>query len=81
MRNIVTYEYNMDTACVELRFDDGTMLAIDTIAAESSLANTMSEQAEMDYLIYNKPLEYAALMLNGGMKAYISGNHEHCLAD
>ena len=81
MRNIVTYEYNMDTACVELRFDDGTMLAIDTIAAENSLADTMSERAEMDYLIYNKPLEYAALMLNGGMKAYISGNHEHCLVD
>ena len=81
MNKILSCAYNMDTACVELRFDDGTMLSIDTVAAENSLADTMFERAEMDYLIYNRPLEYAALMLGGGMKAYISDNHEHQLAD
>ena len=81
MNRILSCAYNMDTACVELRFDDGTMLSIDTIGAENSLADTMFERAEMDYLIYNKPLEYAALILNGGMKAYISGNREHRLVD
>ena len=74
MNRILSCAYNMDTACVELRFDDGTMLSIDTIGAENGLADTMFERAEMDYLIYNKPLEYAALMLG-------SGNREHHLAD
>ena len=26
--------FNIDTACVELKFDDGSMIAIDTIAVE-----------------------------------------------
>ena len=81
MNRILSCVYNMDTACVELRFDDGTMIFIDTVAAENSMADTMFERAEMDYLIYNKPLEYAALMLSGGMKAYISGNRKHRLVD
>ena len=81
MNRILSCAYNMDTTCMELRFDDGTMIFIDTVVAENSLADTMFERAEMDYLIYNRPLEYAALMLSGGMKAYISGNHEHQLAD
>ena len=32
MKKILKCEYNMDTVCVELIFDDGTMIAIDTIA-------------------------------------------------
>ena len=31
MRKIRKCEFNMDTACVELVFDDGTVIAIDTI--------------------------------------------------
>ena len=34
MKSILSCRFNMDTACVELRFLDGTMLAIDTIAVE-----------------------------------------------
>ena len=34
MKPILSCKFNMDTACVELRFLDGTMLAIDTIAVE-----------------------------------------------
>ena len=29
---ILSCAFNMDTACVELKFDDGSMIAIDTIA-------------------------------------------------
>ena len=48
----------MDTACVELRFLDGTMLAIETIAVEDEVAANMYERSELDYLIYNDPLAY-----------------------
>ena len=32
MRRLLSCEFNMDTACVELKFSDGNMIAIDTIA-------------------------------------------------
>lgn len=32
MKQITSYGFNMDTACVELRFSDETVIAIDTIA-------------------------------------------------
>lgn len=41
----VSCEFNMDTACVELKFDDGSMIAIDTIAVENEIAaRTFSEE-------------------------------------
>lgn len=61
---VISCEFNMDTACVELRLDDGTMIAIDTIAVENEVADNMYERSELDYLIYNAPAEYAYLILN-----------------
>ena len=81
MNKILSCEFNMDTACVELHFADGTMLSIDTIAVENEVADNMLQRSELDYLIYNKPLEYADLVLNGGLEAYVSGPYEHRLTD
>ncbi len=53
----------MDTACVELKFADGRMISIDTIAVENEVANNIYERSELDYLVYNAPLEYADLIL------------------
>ena len=47
----------MDTACVELKFSNGSMIAIDTIAVENAVADNMYERSELDYLIYNAPME------------------------
>ena len=60
--------FNIDTACVELKFDDGSMIAIDTIAVENEVADNMYQQLELDYLIYNDPVAYAELMLNGDLE-------------
>lgn len=46
----------MDAACVELRFTDGSMVAIDTIAVENEMADNMYERLELDYLIYMRSL-------------------------
>ena len=35
MKQITSYGFNMDTACVELKFSDETTVAIDTIAVEN----------------------------------------------
>lgn len=63
--SFLSCKFNIDTACVELKFADGSMIAIDTIAVENEVADNMYQRAELDYLIYNKPLEYAQLLLGG----------------
>lgn len=71
MRKIVFCEFNMDTACVELSLEDGTMLSIDCTAVENEVANSMYQRSELDWLIYNDPLAYAELILNGDPALYL----------
>ena len=61
MKRLVSCEYNFDNCCVELKFTDGSMIAIDTIAVENEVADNMYQRSELDYLIYNAPFEYADL--------------------
>ncbi len=65
MKNLINCEFNMDTGCVELRYDDGSMIAIDCTAVEREIADDLHQRSELDYLIYNDPLSYAELILNG----------------
>ena len=81
MKEIISCEFNMDTACVELCLSDGSMVAIDTIAVENEAADTMFQRPELDWLIYNKPLEYAQLVLSGEIEKYLQGTPEHRLMD
>ena len=81
MKRIVSCEFNLDTACVELKFSDGSMIAIDTIAVEKEAADNMYQRSELDWLIYNKPLEYAQLVLGGELERYVQGIPEHRLVD
>ena len=81
MKKLISCEFNMDTACVELKFTDGSMIAIDTIAVEKEVADNIYQRSELDWLIYNKPLEYAQLVLGGDLKKYVRGMLEHRLMD
>ena len=71
MKRLISCEFNMDTNCVELTYTDGTMLAIDTIAVENEYAEDMYQRSELDWLIYNAPLDYADLVLNGDVEGYL----------
>ena len=71
MRQLLSCEYCFDNCCVELKFTDGSMIAIDTIAVEDEYAANMHQRSELDDLIYNAPLEYAALLLDGDPRAYL----------
>ena len=71
----------MDTACVELNFNDGSMIAIDTIAVENEIADNMYQWSELDYLIYNDPVGYAELVLNGDPENYLKTVTEYKLLD
>ena len=67
MRKILSCEFNLDTACVELHLEDGTLLSIDW----NEVANGMYQRSELDWLIYNNPLAYAELILKGDPDLYL----------
>ena len=70
--------YNRDTGCVELLLRDGKMISIDCTGVEDALDATIAQRSELDYLIYNDPLAYAELILNGESKEYlknVAGSH------
>ena len=63
--------FNMDTGCVELLLRDGRKISIDCTGVENALDVTMAQRSELDYLIYNDPLGYADLILNGDPEGYL----------
>ena len=71
-------KFNMDTGCVELLLRDGRKVFSDCIVVEDELDVTMAQRSELGYLIYNDPLGYADLILNGNPEEYlenVAGSH------
>ena len=58
----------MDTVCVELKFANGSIIFIDCIAVEDEVDKNIYQQSE---LIYNDPVGYADLILNGNLEEYL----------
>ena len=71
MKKLLSCEFNMDKACVELKYSDGSMLAIDCDAVEDEYAKTIRQPSALDYLVYNAPLEYAELVLCGDVEQFL----------
>ena len=71
MKVLISCAYNIDNCHVELKVLDGSMIAMDTIAVENEFADNMYQRSELDYLIYNDPIGYADLILNGDPKTYL----------
>ena len=77
MMKLLSCRFNMDNNRVEARFEGGTTITIDCIAVEDEYGNTPAQRAELDWLLYNKPLEYAQMVLSGEMERYLSLGCEH----
>ena len=77
MKKMISCEYNMDTSCVELKYTDGSMIAINVIEVENEIARNMYERSELDYLLYNDSLAYADLILNGDPETYLKSVTEY----
>lgn len=71
MALLLSCEFNIDTACVELKFADGTMISIDCTAVEDEVAKNIKQRSALDYLVYNDPAGYADLLLNGDPEEYL----------
>ena len=77
MMKLLFCRYNMDTDRVEARFADGSAVAIDCTAIEDEYGNTPAQRAELGWLLYNKPLEYAQMVLSGKIEHYLSLGRDH----
>ena len=83
MKKLISCEFNIDTACVELKYSNGSMISINCTAVEYEVANSRfqrseldwliynDQRSELDWLIYNDPLSYAELILNGDPEEYL----------
>ena len=70
-------EFNIDSACVEVKLIDGSMVSIDCDSVEAEYARNMYESSELDYLIYNEPLSYVELLLSGKIEEYLRNSTDY----
>ena len=71
MKALLSCEFNMDTDCIELKYSGGSIISINCTAVEDEGANNRFQRSELDWLIYNDPLSYAELILNGDPEEYL----------
>ena len=63
---------------MELLLGDGRMISINCTGVEDALDVTMAQRTELDYLVFNDPLGYVDLILNGEPEEYlrnVEGSH------
>ena len=54
-----------------------SIYSINCTAVENEVADNRFQRSELDYLIYNDPLAYADLVLNGDVEAYLNAVTEY----
>ena len=82
MRKPISCEFNIDTACVELRYAGGGSINIYCPGVEDGFDTTLSMRTEMNRIIYNAPLEYARMVLDGTLDGYLrEASDVHSLED
>lgn len=70
-KKVISCEFNIDTACVEVEYADGNMISVDCTLAEAEVARNMYESSELEWLVYNTPVDYVNLLLHGDVREYL----------
>ena len=81
MMKLIHAFFNMDTNSVELTYNDGSVLTIDCEEVENFYDVTNRQMADLDWLLYNAPMEYASMVLSGEMENYLKGPALHGMKD
>lgn len=71
----------MDTDCVEAKYSKDSIFSMNFEVVENIYAKTTIDCSELDWLIYNKLLEYVQLVLTGEIETYVNGIQLHGLED
>ena len=74
MNQPVYCTFNEDSGFVELRAKDGSTL-------EDELDLSRNQRTNLDWLIYNRPLEHIRMVLSGELESYLRGPLKHGLED
>lgn len=70
-KKVISCAFNMDTACVEVKYADGSIISIDCTLVEAEVAGNMYESSELEWLVYNAPVDYVNLLLHGDVREYL----------
>ena len=62
---------------MEVKFADGSMIAIDCTLVEAEVARKMYESSELEWLVYNAPVDYVNLLLHGDAQEYLRNVTEY----
>ena len=76
-KKVISCAYNIDTACVEVKFADGNMISIDCTLVEAEVARNMYESRELEWLVYNAPVDNVNLLLHGDIREYLRNVTEY----
>lgn len=76
-KKVISCAFNIDTACVEVKFADGSMISIDCTLVEAEVARNIYESIELEWLVYNAPVGYVNLLLHGDVREYLRNVTEY----
>ena len=76
-KKVISCAFNIDTACVEVKFADGNTFAIDCAQVEAEVARNMYESSELEWLVYHAPVDYVNLLLHGDVREYLRNVTEY----
>ena len=76
-KKAISCDFNIDTACVEVKFANGNMISIDCTLVEAEVARNMYESSELEWLVYNEPVDYVNLLLHGDIRGYLRSVTEY----
>ena len=71
-KKVLSCAFNMDTGCVEVKYADGSMISINCTRVENEFARNMAGASELDWLIYNAPMDYVNLLLHDNIREYLN---------
>ena len=80
--NVTFAKFDMDTGYVCAKLSNGNIILINCTAYEQAYAENLYQRSELDYLIYNDPVGYVELVIEGNPESYLRaiGNF-HGLSD
>ena len=76
-KEVISCAFNIDTAYVEVRFVDGSMISVDCTLVEAEVARNMYESSELGWLVYNASVDYVNLLLHGDIREYLKNVTEY----
>lgn len=76
-KKVISCDFNIDTACVEVKFADGNTIAIDCTLVEAEVSRNMYESSELEWLVYNASVDYVNLLLHGDVREYLRNVTEY----